>query len=149
MGRRNYNEIYSHLRQKFVRCKQAIKNVGKYWWGTSQAENTKYSLSLSLLLKTQQILTFWLRIQTHDSLVQKRGSISVILAHTAKRKQSRGAMAQAVSRPTLTTNARVSLCVICRGLSDTGTGFLRSSAFPCRYHSTMSLTPWTWTSVTG
>jgi hypothetical protein len=50
-------------------------------------------------------------------------------------------MAQAVSRRPLTAEARVrsraSLCGICDGQSDTGTGFSPStSVFPCQFHST-------------
>jgi hypothetical protein len=51
------------------------------------------------------------------------------------------AMAQAVSRRSLTAEARVrsrvSPCGVCGGQSDTGTGFFSElSVFPCQFHST-------------
>jgi hypothetical protein len=51
------------------------------------------------------------------------------------------AMAQAVSRRPLTTEARfrsrVSPCGICGGQRGTGTGFSQSTlVFPCQFHST-------------
>jgi hypothetical protein len=54
------------------------------------------------------------------------------------------AMTHAVSCWPLTAEARVRariiLCVICGGKSDTGTGFSpRSSVFPCQYQSTVAL----------
>jgi hypothetical protein len=54
-------------------------------------------------------------------------------------KEPLKAMAQAVSRQPLTTEAQVNPCGICGVQSGSGTGFsLEFFCFPCQYHSTMA-----------